>query len=139
MLYSSTDEGDSWRQVALTAIGGDINAGIVAPSYVFADGSVVLFALDGTGFQYAQGDSHFESFRPVQLGNIRDVFTLTGLFLIDSMDFLDRQHGWALADDGGCLQPKSDCWQATFIEQTEDGGQSWTPLIMPGSTPTPFP
>jgi hypothetical protein len=75
----------------------------------------------------------------MQLGDIRDPFTPTGLFPIERVNFLDRQHGWALVGDGGCVQFKSDCWQATFIEQTEDGGNSWSLLRMPGTTPTPLP
>jgi hypothetical protein len=139
MLYSSTDGGQSWITVALTPIGDNVNAGYVVPSYIFDGGYAVVFAPDGTAYQSGTGFPGFESFTPTQTGAVRNVFSQTGFFTLHSLDFLDPQNGWGLVTDAGCERFKTKCWDATFIEQTYDGGQSWSPLIMPGGTPTPFP
>jgi photosystem II stability/assembly factor-like uncharacterized protein len=81
MLYSSTDEGDLWRQVAQTAIGGDINAGIVAPSYVFPNGRVITIASNGgAGLVLPAGSTELLQ------------FPITGLSGAIDVQFADDKH-----------------------------------------------
>jgi photosystem II stability/assembly factor-like uncharacterized protein len=138
MLYSSTDGGQIWIQVALTEIGDSISQGYAVPTFIFADGSAVAFAPDGIAYQYAPGGTEFESFTPTQMGDVLNQFSKTGFFPPANLDFLDRQHGWGVVSGGGCVQFKSDCWLATFIIETQDGGKTWSALSF-GSAPTPTP
>ena len=116
MLYSSTDEGDLWRQVAQTAIGGDINAGIVAPSYVFPNGRVIAIASNGgAGLVLPAGSTELLQ------------FPITGLSGAIDVQFGDDKHGWALVTENSCAGFKTNCWSLNRIEQTDDGGRTWGP------------
>jgi len=137
ILYSSTDGGQSWQPVAQTSI-GPYEVGNVAPAYIFASGAVVVFGADGSDYQLAPGATEFQSFTPTETGDVQNAFSQTGFFTPYSLDFLDQQHGWGLTRADGCEQFKSDCWQATFVEQTQDGGKTWS-LLSFGSAPTPTP
>jgi hypothetical protein len=127
IIYDSVDGGNTWNQLASATIASDFGAGIRAPSHVFADGSVVAFAPDRTGLRYTPGDSQMQTFTstirawPIQL------------------DVVDSNRGWALVIDSGCETFKSHCRSLNYVEQTEDGGLTWTPVVMPGDNVTPGP
>jgi photosystem II stability/assembly factor-like uncharacterized protein len=124
-LMQSTDNGTTWTALAAGSVIRNVGFGFL--SFVFPDGHVFSIAGNGTiGLGLAAGSTELLQF-PLSgiAGGVLDI------------QFADDQHGWAIVSENGCF--KSDCWSVTFIEQTDDGGQTWTPLIMPGSTPTPFP
>ncbi len=137
VLYSSDDDGQSWRHVALTPI-GTVEIGSPVTSYIFPSGAVAVFAPDGTAYQLPPGGTDFEAFTPTQSGDVLNQFSQTGFFPPANLDFLDRQHGCGVVYGGGCVQFKSDCWYASFVEQTQDGGKTWSSLSF-GSAPTPTP
>jgi hypothetical protein len=46
----------------------------------------------------------------------------------------DRDRGWALVQQNGCLGFKSNCFSATSLFATNDGGATWmtvSPSVQP--------
>jgi DNA-binding CsgD family transcriptional regulator len=138
MVYSSTDGGQVWPQVTLTEIGEAISEGSPLAAFIFPTGAVVAVAPDGNGYRLSAGATEFEAFTPTQTGDFRNPSSETGLFMPAALNFIDEQRGWGIAFAGGCDTFKADCWDATFIQQTEDGGLTWSPLPF-GSAPTQTP
>jgi DNA-binding CsgD family transcriptional regulator/photosystem II stability/assembly factor-like uncharacterized protein len=116
ILYSSTDGGDSWRQLALTPIGDGVTVGVPLLSHIFPDGRIVGIPQDGVrGLVLASGPTQFLEFQ------------VNGLSGATAIDFANNAEGWALVTESGCRSFKSDCWSVDYIEQTDDGGHTWYP------------
>jgi photosystem II stability/assembly factor-like uncharacterized protein len=123
-LAESTDDGETWNTFATGSVRPE--HGSLVP-YILPSGGVIALSSDGAARLWQAPQSHTIEQSPVSdLGNVY------------SLDFLDSQNGWALVGQRSCTTATA-CEDFNLIEQTEDGGQTWTPLIMPGSIPTPFP
>ncbi|MEO8456739.1 MAG: LuxR C-terminal-related transcriptional regulator [Chloroflexota bacterium] len=137
-LYESSDNGQSWNLVAQQEkISGQLGLGLPLAVEIFPDGSLVL-AGDLAIFVLPVGSTTLNPIGAAETGDIIKPFSSTGFFSPAKIDFIDLQHGWALAYDGGCTKQAVDCWQASFIEQTDDGGRTWTVLKF-GADPTRSP
>lgn len=124
-LYASSDGGQTWHSLASTDIASNFGVGVTAATQVFDDGSAVAFPPGGAqALLYFPGASEFETFSPSGLGGPVNV------------SFADSLHGWALVEQDGCASSKEGCWHVQYIERTEDGGHTWSPLPF-GSAPTP--
>jgi DNA-binding CsgD family transcriptional regulator/photosystem II stability/assembly factor-like uncharacterized protein len=117
IVYSSTDGGDSWRQLALTTIGEGVNVGVPLLSHIFPNGRVVAIKQNSsTGVILPSGSSELVQFSVVGLTGAMDV------------QFADDEHGWALIY--GCVASGDQCLERlwpNYIEQTDDGGITWSP------------
>jgi hypothetical protein len=78
----------------------------------------------GRGLVLPTGSTRFQSLTGTRLPGVLDV------------QFADESHGWALIF--GCYN--NSCENdllPNYIEQTDDGGQTWTIINSPGSLPMP--
>jgi hypothetical protein len=123
-LMQSSDSGQTWTVLAAGSVIPNVGGGFMP--FIFPDGHVFVIAGNGTiGLGLAAGSTELLQYHLSGIpGAVLDV------------QFADNNRGWALVTEDGCF--KTDCWLVTFIEQTQDGGLTWTPLSF-GSAPTPTP
>jgi photosystem II stability/assembly factor-like uncharacterized protein len=128
-LFQTADNGQTWREFSRVA-------GESATPFayqIFPDGSVVGLSV----VSFSPPQSEVWTFTPGgDWSGTTPVSGLEGLPI--SISFIDKDRGWALVTQNGCTDPKTDCWQVQYIEQTEDGGQTWSPLPVP-AIPSPTP
>ena len=121
-VLESTDDGGTWNTIATGSVRSE--HGLLIP-HILPDGGVVAFSSDGAArLSMAPGARVFEQ-SPV-----------TDLATAYALDFLDSQHGWALVGKTNCISP-TVCDTFNEIEQTEDGGLTWSEIAGPPSSPTP--
>jgi photosystem II stability/assembly factor-like uncharacterized protein len=109
-VYRTLDAGSSWTDTATLPAGLFAISFLDQQRWIGANGSVVMRTADG-GRTWASTSA-------------------VGLpaALLESLTFVDSQHGWALVEMGVCLNFKSDCSSRTGLYATTDGGSTWTQL-----------
>ena len=117
-LLTSSDDGDTWQQVALMAVGGDTGPGALPASFagdrvVVAGPAGGLFGVTATG----------QSLAPVSPNGLPSGDTL--------LQFTSEMDGWALVTERGCLSGKTQCFEVTRLFSTSDGGQTWSEARLP--------
>ena len=118
-LLTSSDDGDTWQQVALMAVGGDTGPGAL-PAAVAGD-RVVVAGPAGRLFEVTAAG---EAPMPV---------SPKGLPLGDTiLRFTSATAGWALVTERGCVSGKTQCFEVTRLFSTSDGGQTWSEARLPG-------
>ncbi|MEO8251017.1 MAG: hypothetical protein ABI978_00120 [Chloroflexota bacterium] len=116
---TSTDDGATWRQVTLVAVGGDSGPGALPMSragdrVVVASPAGGLFAVTAAGRSLAPISPN-----GLPLGGIR-------------LRFTSASAGWAVVTQNGCLSGKSQCFEIDRLFSTIDGGQTWEEAQVPG-------
>lgn len=124
-LFASFDGGSTWSiQSSSAAVDGNLIANQVLP-----DGSVIGISTSPSRSQLLVYDPTTERWTQ------SDPASLDGAPF--SINFIDIQRGWALVNQSGCRSFKSDCWSVNYVEWTEDGGQTWKPIVAFSASPTP--
>jgi hypothetical protein len=131
-LMRSVDGGETWNTFA-SAGGISDDSAVFDPfvPFIFPSGRVVVLERNGSSLVLPAGSLNFQPLTATRLQGAID------------LQFADENHGWALIY--GCLTSGDQCrvrlWP-NYIEQTDDGGQTWTIVdspdkIAPPATPTP--
>jgi photosystem II stability/assembly factor-like uncharacterized protein len=110
-VYRTLDAGSSWTDAATLPAGLFAISFLDQQRWIGVNGSAVVRTADG-GRTWASSSA-------------------VGLpaALLESLSFVDSQHGWALVGMSVCLNFKSDCSSRTGLYATIDGGSTWTELL----------
>jgi DNA-binding CsgD family transcriptional regulator len=130
-LMRSVDGGETWN--TFSSAGGINDDSVFDPfvSFIFPSGRVVVIERNGTSLVLPAGSTNFQ---PLTAAGLPGAFDL---------QFADEKHGWALIN--GCYEKScQNDLLPDYIEQTDNGGQTWTIVNSPGyiappPAPTPTP
>lgn len=126
ILMFSTDGGATWLELASGEVFSNFGAGVRLATHVFEDGTVFIFAPGGTVHVFTYANGEFQTFLATDLPTTYEV------------QFADQIRGWAYVPLSECRRFKDDCYTASYVAQTDNGGKTWTPVTTP-DIPTPAP
>jgi hypothetical protein len=116
------DTGEKWG-VAATAQVGDagVSGGVIPTSILTV---VDWISLTPNGGRMVVTEDGGRSFRSVATSGL----PTEPIAWVYEIDFATRDLGWAVDRESGCEEFKTDCWDASRLFVTRDGGATWSQL-----------
>jgi photosystem II stability/assembly factor-like uncharacterized protein len=117
---TSSDDGATWTELAIMAVGGETGQGVALPASRAGDQVVVAGPAGGLFAVTAAG----QSLVPVSPNGLPTGVTM--------LRFTSVTAAWALVTERGCASGKSACFEVSRLFSTSNGGQTWNEVRLSG-------